>query len=86
MTTETEKHLIALSVAKEAVDAELCAMRLRVKDLEWHVENQRENVTAWCEHANIAEAKVARVEKALEGLCDSCDYTDLRAALEGEQQ
>ena len=32
------------------------------------------------------EATIARVQKALEGVCDSCDYTDLRAALEGEQQ
>ncbi|WP_075833565.1 MULTISPECIES: hypothetical protein [unclassified Rhodococcus (in: high G+C Gram-positive bacteria)] len=29
------------------------------------------------------EATIARVEKALKGVCDSCDYTDLRAALEG---
>lgn len=40
----------------------------------------------WRERALTAEATIARVENALEGVCDSCDYTDLRAALEGEQQ
>ena len=40
----------------------------------------------WKIRAEKLEATIARVEKALEGVCDSCDYTDLRAALEGEQQ
>ena len=40
----------------------------------------------WQERAENAEATIVRVQNALEGVCDSCDYTDLRAALEGEQQ
>ncbi|MGW8537537.1 hypothetical protein ACWGK5_25685 [Rhodococcus qingshengii] len=40
----------------------------------------------WQARAEKAEAMIARVENALEGVCDSCDYTELRAALEGEQQ
>jgi len=35
---------------------------------------------------DVLKATVARVQKALESLCDSCDYTELRAALEGEQR
>lgn len=38
------------------------------------------------DRAEKAEATIARVQYALKGVCDSCDYTDLRAALEGEQQ
>ncbi|SCZ14175.1 hypothetical protein SAMN02799641_05748 [Rhodococcus erythropolis] len=65
------------------------------KELEQHTNGrmaelyeQRDNAIeaglAAIDRAEKAEATIARVQNALEGVCDSCDYTDLHAALEGE--
>lgn len=56
--------------------------RVRQRDLE----ASQATTARWRTRAEKAEATIVRVQNALEGVCDSCDYTDLRAALEGEQQ
>ncbi|AKD99199.1 hypothetical protein XU06_22850 [Rhodococcus erythropolis] len=54
--------------------------RVRQRDLE----ASQATTARWRARAEKAEATIAKVEKALEGVCDSCDYTDLRTALEEE--
>lgn len=54
----------------------------RTAELYEQRDNAIEAGLAAIDRAEKAEATIARVQNALEGVCDSCDYTDLRAALE----
>jgi hypothetical protein len=89
VSDELKASLIALSVAKDAADAELCAMRLRVEHLEWLHKSERQNAEEWRRIARTAEATVARVKATtlLDGKprFGSIPVTVICAALEGEQ-
>ncbi|QDM57123.1 hypothetical protein SEA_WHACK_60 [Rhodococcus phage Whack] len=56
----------------------------RITELYEQRDNAIEAGLAAIDRAEKAEVTIARVQNALEGDCDSCDYTDLRAASEGK--